>query len=408
MGWQDIRAAMGQAGALPGKIVGSALGGIQQGLNSNEGARDLLSRGPAAMAMGRGQYGAAAAMQAEQYQRQQDKAALDRQQWFQAAFNERFPNQNFNPQNSQDRSDLLTLLGQATGSPDEAYGIFKKMMEGSQLHAQQQAAQATEARAQGTYDQDQALGEQQLQLNEQEIQAGQQGGGELGMAQNQRQHLEAGIAQMAPGDPNRPEAVRRLGDINNQIGNLTGGSQNENNMLRLMAQAMNNYRNHEEKDYRMSEAGYRNLLLAQDGAVGDVALVNAFVKTVDPGSIVRQAESDAIRDSLGITDALLAEFKKQSGEGTLTDKMRQQIRAQGAAYIMALRKAQVTKIESYRQTYKSLFPEDRYQARIDGGWDGMYPLLEKNGYDRASDTWREEDGYPIEYYNPETGEVEAG
>ena len=68
-----------------------------------------------------------------------------------------------------------------------------------------------------------------------------------------------------------------------------------------------------------------NLLAQPQTAIGDVASVVWFLKTIDPTSVARESEVQSVENARGIIDGISNVFAKAKEWTKLTDKQRQQL-----------------------------------------------------------------------------------
>jgi len=77
----------------------------------------------------------------------------------------------------------------------------------------------------------------------------------------------------------------------------------------------------------INDAAIRALAISEGGnsGVADLGLVVSFLKNIDPGSVARESEVDAVANARGVLDGFEALTKKFTTGEKLTDKQRQQI-----------------------------------------------------------------------------------
>lgn len=73
----------------------------------------------------------------------------------------------------------------------------------------------------------------------------------------------------------------------------------------------------------------------EDGAgVNDIALVYAFFKTIDPASVVREAEFDTVAKNMGLPDRIVSSFTKLAGGGFLPQDVREELVRVAGSYVV--------------------------------------------------------------------------
>lgn len=91
--------------------------------------------------------------------------------------------------------------------------------------------------------------------------------------------------------------------------------------------------------FRSVNAAYRKLdnALAQGTGAGDLAAIFAFMKALDPESVVREGEQELARRTNGPADWLVGYAQSLTGGGSLTPQTREQIRQAANSQVQALR-----------------------------------------------------------------------
>lgn len=115
--------------------------------------------------------------------------------------------------------------------------------------------------------------------------------------------------------------------------------------------------------FQIVSSGYKNIteFYNNPSSVGDYALAVAFAKVLDPGSVAREGEVDAVRNAGAKVPALGQALKNAvDGTGALTDEVRQQI-ADLATKIYAnqLQDARAT-FEHYKEVTKAAGIDPKY------------------------------------------------
>ena len=85
----------------------------------------------------------------------------------------------------------------------------------------------------------------------------------------------------------------------------------------------------ENKEYKNAKQGYLKFLAAIDDktGIGDMAAIIQFVKTLDPGSVVREGEFAIAAGSFGLFNQLLAKADSITTGAKLTDAAREEMRS---------------------------------------------------------------------------------
>ena len=106
------------------------------------------------------------------------------------------------------------------------------------------------------------------------------------------------------------------------------------------------------KDYAEAVKLFGTALTTTNNAAGDLALVNAYAKVVDPGSVVRQEEGEAAANTASTLEATTAKLKKEfgiEGGGMMSDSARQNLRVELNNRLGGLNKSYVQARDQYRQ-----------------------------------------------------------
>ena len=81
---------------------------------------------------------------------------------------------------------------------------------------------------------------------------------------------------------------------------------------------------------------FRKVQTASENAIGDLALVIAFNKMIDEGSVVKESEAETVRNAKSLSERLGATFEKIKSGETLTDDQRKNIRNETAKLMAAM------------------------------------------------------------------------
>lgn len=81
---------------------------------------------------------------------------------------------------------------------------------------------------------------------------------------------------------------------------------------------------------------FRKVQTATPNAIGDLALVIAFNKMIDEGSVVKESEAETVRNAKSLSERLGATFEKIKSGETLTDDQRKNIRNETAKLMAAM------------------------------------------------------------------------
>lgn len=131
--------------------------------------------------------------------------------------------------------------------------------------------------------------------------------------------------------------------------------------------------------YREAERAYRTVERSLNTPMGALALINAFAKTIDPGSVVRTEEGKLIMTGAGLPQTFLNKIWEITGGGKIGPEHRQMIRDQAEAYIMGTRAAHNQFINKIRDQYD------------DEGWQ-VNPLGDAWSAKPMGEGWDEETG----------------
>jgi hypothetical protein len=83
-----------------------------------------------------------------------------------------------------------------------------------------------------------------------------------------------------------------------------------------------------QKNFQTVRASYDTISNAEKTSIGDVALISAYMKLLDPTSIVREGEFATAANSGGVPSAIMAAYNKALGTGKIDDNVRNQIYSQ--------------------------------------------------------------------------------
>lgn len=114
----------------------------------------------------------------------------------------------------------------------------------------------------------------------------------------------------------------------------------------------------EVKDFRTVEASYRQIQAQASGdpnGMDDIALTFAFMKMLDPGSVVREGEYALVGRGAGLSQQVIAALQRVDSGESLTPEMRRRLVA-----------AAERVYESRRQTYQAIEQQYRGYAQEDG------------------------------------------
>jgi hypothetical protein len=87
---------------------------------------------------------------------------------------------------------------------------------------------------------------------------------------------------------------------------------------------------------------YRRIEATQDTAVGDISLMFAYMKMLDPISAVREKEQANAENARGVPDSIRNQYNKVVNGERLTENQRKQFRSQAADLMKAAKKTEET------------------------------------------------------------------
>lgn len=93
----------------------------------------------------------------------------------------------------------------------------------------------------------------------------------------------------------------------------------------------------ETADYQVQEDNYAIIVNALNTGVGGVALITAYAKLLDPGSVVRQSEFGAVLDASGMSQKMVGLFNSWLEEGKLPETVTRNLRDNATAIINQVR-----------------------------------------------------------------------
>lgn len=142
------------------------------------------------------------------------------------------------------------------------------------------------------------------------------------------------------------------------------------------------------KDYRAAIKSYSTALKSGEDPAGDLNLIYAFAKIMDPGSVVREGEAAAISSGDTLAGQWVARLQKElTGDGTFRPEYRNQLRQELQTRIAEMNRGYNTQRDQFRQ-YASAAGLDPEQ--VVGVHDG------RAFYDDVKKYWEERGGKVIE------------
>jgi len=92
---------------------------------------------------------------------------------------------------------------------------------------------------------------------------------------------------------------------------------------------------------------------------GDIGLVFQFMKILDPGSTVREGEFATASNAAGVPAAVMGQYNKIIGGGTLSDKARREIKSQAEKFYHAAERQHDQTVNSFLQIAKRQKLDDK-------------------------------------------------
>lgn len=170
------------------------------------------------------------------------------------------------------------------------------------------------------------------------------------------QRGQFGISQAAAGR----DAIKDAITINQ--GQYETGIKPTQDRLTMVGQLASRYMaDPRVKKYMLAADSYARALNTQDNPQGDLSLVYAYAKLMDPDSAVREAEGQAVSNSDTIYGRTVARMKKELGEGgSFSPEARKSLRSEMRNALGALNSGYVQARELYGHMAErySLPPED--------------------------------------------------
>jgi hypothetical protein len=104
----------------------------------------------------------------------------------------------------------------------------------------------------------------------------------------------------------------------------------------------------ESKFWQQTRRAYEKLSSARPSAAGDISLVFAFMKMIDPTSTVREGEAATIEKAAGVPAVIRNQYNKIITGQRLTPEQRADFKAQGKTYLDNALREQVAREGQYR------------------------------------------------------------
>lgn len=100
--------------------------------------------------------------------------------------------------------------------------------------------------------------------------------------------------------------------------------------------------NTETKSYKDVLESYRRIEATEDTAVGDISLIFAYMKMLDPVSVVREGEQATAQNARGVPDTVMNVYNRALSGERLTENQRKQFRSQANKLAEAAKKTEKT------------------------------------------------------------------
>lgn len=100
--------------------------------------------------------------------------------------------------------------------------------------------------------------------------------------------------------------------------------------------------NTETKTYKDVLESYRRIEATEDTAVGDISLIFAYMKMLDPASVVREGEQATAQNARGVPDSVANLYNKALSGERLTENQRKQFRSQASKLAEAAKETEKT------------------------------------------------------------------
>jgi hypothetical protein len=86
--------------------------------------------------------------------------------------------------------------------------------------------------------------------------------------------------------------------------------------------------NEQTKPYQEVKSAYGRLLSSEDNAVGDLSLIFAYMKMLDPGSVVREGEFATAQNAAGVPEQIRNMYNKAVSGERLNKSQRESFKSQ--------------------------------------------------------------------------------
>jgi len=88
----------------------------------------------------------------------------------------------------------------------------------------------------------------------------------------------------------------------------------------------------QSKPFTDMERSFNRIYNSDSNGVGDMSLMFAYMKLLDPASTVREGEIATLENAGGVPNAIISAYNKAKGTGKISDKMRKMIKAQSRKF----------------------------------------------------------------------------
>jgi hypothetical protein len=228
-----------------------------------------------------------------------------------------------NSGNADSASFIDQIAAQAASSPENAMKsvtMFMSTIPGAKdfFDAQYGAGQESRAQALAPYQQgsEMALAQQR------------QTASQANLASAAESYAGVGLKQ-AQAETSRQLAQKYLVETNKTLKEMAGndGTIPEKDKPDMEYKLRKEY-NTETKVHKDVLESYRRIEATEDTAVGDISLIFAYMKMLDPASVVREGEQATAQNARGVPDTIMNAYNKALSGERLTENQRKQFRSQ--------------------------------------------------------------------------------
>lgn len=240
-----------------------------------------------------------------------------------------------NSGNAESAAFLEQIAGQAAANPSNALKattMFMSTIPGAKefFDAQYGAGQESRAQALAPFEQgsEMALAQQR------------QTAAQANLASAAESYAGVGLKQ-AQAATSRQLAQKYLVETNKTLKEVAGnnGAISEKDKPEWEYKLRSEY-NNQTKTYKDVLEAYRRISATEDTAVGDISLIFAYMKMLDPTSVVREKEQATAENARGVPDTVRNVWNKVRLGERLTENQRKQFRSQANELAEAAKKTE--------------------------------------------------------------------